>query len=478
MPWHALRLCISAHHMDPIRLLSMLLWVMLCISSCWMQPWSSFFINGEKYYSCHKLLGLVCLLRIPDLGSHVQPFAYGTKHGRSCRDLSDSSCTRMCLWSFRTLLVQCCMWCMRIAAEDPWVQWTELCKWICRWLQGAYQMKRADLADRCGWQVLLAHIGLLLVMHLLSEICKCMLQAINLMMPAESFLLQHLLYSWLQALVVTRPLCEPDCWIWLTLGAMLMIQVRQGLRPLQHPSLLLWLTLRGLRDRVVRLRRLCHMVPSVLDPVRRRWSPTLRQGSWRAATSTGSLDEEGGRHRTRYFILKGRLHRRVPHLAWSPRLETLRRQLVCWSPPDQLPRNGRTSQGRQQRMNLTRWLLRLRQFPCTVEYRQHLYISPPPWLEEDRESESQFVTDPVIDPGAGREAIEATTSGPAEGSSDSTAPPGGRMLYPDPSTGRLLDLSLDDDDFMPELTSGSGDNSSEDSFMACLDYGFEGGTKD
>ena len=31
---------------------------------------------------------------------------------------------------------------------------------------------------------------------------------------------------------------------------------------------------------------------------------------------------------------------------------------------------------------------------------------------------------------------------------------------------------------MPELTSGSGDNSSEDSFMACLDYGFEGGTKD
>ncbi|CAE7334464.1 unnamed protein product, partial [Symbiodinium microadriaticum] len=120
------------------------------------------------------------------------------------------------------------MWCMRIAAEDPWVQWTELCKWICRWLQGAYQMKQADLADRCGWQVLLAHIGLLLVMHLLSEICKCMLQAINLMMPAESFLLQHLLYSWLQALVVTRPLCEPDCWIWLTLGAMLMIQDKPG----------------------------------------------------------------------------------------------------------------------------------------------------------------------------------------------------------------------------------------------------------
>ena len=108
----------------------------------------------------------------------------------------------------------------------------------------------------------------------------------------------------------------------------------------------------------------------------------------------------------------------------------------------------------------------------------HLYISPPPWLEEDRESESQFVTDPVIDPGTGREAIEATTSGPAEGSSDSAAPPGGRTLYPEPSTGRLLDLSLDDDDFMPELTSGSGDNSSEDSFMACLDYGFEGGTKD
>ena len=138
--------------------------------------------------------------------------------------------------------MQCYMWCTLLAAEDPWVQWIELGKWTCRWLQGAYRMQRADLVDRCGWQVLLTHIGLLLIMLLLREICTCMLQAANLLMPADCFLLQHFLYSWLQVLVVTRPLCDTDCLVWLILGAMLMIQAGPGLRTLRHQFPLLWTT--------------------------------------------------------------------------------------------------------------------------------------------------------------------------------------------------------------------------------------------
>ncbi|CAE7941314.1 Pol, partial [Symbiodinium necroappetens] len=74
--------------------------------------------------------------------------------------------------------------------------------------------------------------------------------------------------------------------------------------------------------------------------------------------------------------------------------------------------------------------------------------SDPPPREEDGESEPQPAEDPVVEPDTGRVADEM-------------------------AAGCWID-----DDFMPELTSGSGDNSSEDSFMACLDYGFEGGTKD
>ena len=69
----------------------------------------------------------------------------------------------------------------------------------------------------------------------------------------------------------------------------------------------------------------------------------------------------------------------------------------------------------------------------------HLHISPPPWLEEDGESEPQPAEDPVVEPDTGRVADEMAVSETAASSKSSAPPPGGRILSPDPRTGRLLD---------------------------------------
>ncbi|CAE7608858.1 yfiI, partial [Symbiodinium sp. CCMP2456] len=96
----------------------------------------------------------------------------------------------------------------------------------------------------------------------------------------------------------------------------------------------------------------------------------------------------------------------------------------------------------------------------------HLYISPPPWAaEEAEESEHGFEDDPPMETNSAAATATGEDHGMVEGAAGA-------------ADARRLDLELDDPDFRPELTSGSAEESSEDSFLNTLDFGYAKGTKD